>query len=192
MTVAEVLATPKWSGNWFDRNGHAWSATDIARLRLLSEAGVDPTKAADAIGRPPSAIAWRARNEGFAITPEWRRLAAGNRQIVRPEPRIQLAYPYIVRKLDSHADLLAVNKLVPAMPGREDVCQEIMLAMWEGRVTLPQLRASVSTVRSFITFFRRLNFERSGYATSMDAVIPGTNGLRLSDTFSNEDSMWAD
>jgi hypothetical protein len=80
-----------------------------------------------------------------------------------------LSYPYIAVKRDEHADLLAVNALVPAwMPGREDVCQEIMLALWEKQITLEQLKANRVDLRSFVRSFTKANYEAGGFAISLD------------------------
>ena len=87
---------------------------------------------------------------------------------LKAPPRIALAYPFVVKRRNEHADLLAVNALVPrSMPGREDVRQEVMLALWEGTVTLEQLRAP-GALRAFTSAFRRRNDEDSGYAVSLD------------------------
>lgn len=101
-----------------------------------------------------------------------------NGGIYIPEPRIirvkkpQLAYPFIIRRRDEHADLLAVNSIVPRqLPGREDVCQEIMLALWEQKITLDDLLANRARVREFVAAFKRQNMESGGYAISLDVPM---------------------
>lgn len=95
-----------------------------------------------------------------------------------------LAYPYIAVKRDEHADLLAVNSLVPAsMPGREDVCQEIMLALWERRITLDQLKANRADLRAFVRSFTRDNYEAGGYAISLD--VPMRSGQSWHDVLAD-------
>lgn len=192
MSDAEaLLARPRFfNGGWLNTRLN-WTDRDVRELRILCGASVSPEKAADAIGRSPSSIAWRARDAGLVLPAEWSK-------IIRPERkaasglRIQLAYPYIIKKRDGHADLLAVNNIVPhGMPGREDVCQEIMLAMWEGRITVEQLRANAANLRAFIRAFKAANYEASGYATSLDAPVFGTDNLTLIDTISTEHrSVW--
>ena len=89
-----------------------------------------------------------------------------------PKPRairVQLAYPFIAKPRDEHAELLAVNSIVPqGIPGREDICQEIMLALWEKRISIDQLRANKSDVRAFVNNFTRANYESGGHAISLD------------------------
>jgi hypothetical protein len=98
--------------------------------------------------------------------------------VIRPAnlgPRAQLAYPFMVQPRDEHALLLAVNNWVPHyIPGREDICQEIMLAVLDGRVTIDALagRKQMGTkkeIRKFIGSFSRGNYEYGGFALSVDA-----------------------
>ena len=86
-------------------------------------------KSADGLGRPPTSLAWKAREIGLALPADWS-------AIIRPKPkprlirdvRRRLSYPFIIKRRDEHGDLLAVNAPVPrGAPGREDVCQEILL-----------------------------------------------------------------
>lgn len=99
--------------------------------------------------------------------------------------KIVLSYPYLPKKREEHADLLAVNALVPrGMPGREDVCQEIMLAIWEGRTTLVELRQNRMNVRGFMARFRADNLEVGGYAISLDQ--PMHDGRSWHDVLSAE------
>lgn len=93
-------------------------------------------------------------------------------RIYKPvERRINLVYPYVAKPRDEHADLLAVNALIPQMPGREDICQEIMLALWEGRITLDQIKTNRTNLRPFIRSFTKENYESGGYAISLDVPM---------------------
>lgn len=84
-----------------------------------------------------------------------------------------MAYPFIRTQRDEHAELLFVNSLVPqGMPGRDDVVQTIMLALWERQTTVDALKAG--GVSSFIRAFRRENYESGGYAISID--VPRSGG----------------
>lgn len=148
-------------------NNRRWTEAEHANLKTLCQGRVDVEKAASILGRSPKSIAWRASDHGLGPSPEWRALLSGRKGL--GGQRIQLAYPYIIRARDEHADLLAVNSIVPAyMPGREDVCQEVMLALWEKRITLDQLRANSKNLRPFIRQFSAANYENGGYALSLD------------------------
>lgn len=109
------------------------------------------------------------------------------RKITR-ENRVVLAYPYIIQRRDEHTDLLAVNALVPQMPGREDVCQEIMLALWEKKVTVDQIKANRADLRAFIRAFSKENYEAGGYARSLDEPLP--DGRSRYDVLSEADGLW--
>lgn len=168
LTVKELLARPRYGGSWCGTRSH-WTDTDEAQLRVLCEAGADVEKSADALGRSPTSIAHRARDTGLLVPTAWSKLITPKRVAKLTVPRFALSYPFIIRKRDEHADLLAVNSLVPhGLPGREDVCQEIMLALWEGKITLDQLKANRSNVRSFVRAFTVENYEGGGYAMSLD------------------------
>jgi hypothetical protein len=53
-----------------------------------------------------------------------------------------LQFPYIAKPRPEHADILALNDLVPkTLPHhmRSDICQEMMLAVLEGKTTIEQI-----------------------------------------------------
>lgn len=97
--------------------------------------------------------------------------------LIRPQKPAALsepvrAYPFVRVARREHADILAVNALVPkAMPGREDVRQDILVALLERRVTLGELKANSADLRAFLSFFRRINYEAAGCAISLDAPM---------------------
>lgn len=97
------------------------------------------------------------------------------------KPRRDLAYPF-ARALDSGNKLvIEVNELVPHnMAGREDVCQTILLAIVEGKITVDQLRAQRNKIKPFIVGFMKANYEAGGHAISIDE--PRSNGVRLRDS----------
>lgn len=190
-----IAAGPRYpwgdgSGAHYATRSH-WQDADTAKLEVLVAAATTPDKAADVLGRSPTSIAHRARDAGLFLPPEWSKLAAPKRKRVITPPRIQLAYPFIIRKRDEHADLLAVNRMVAQyLPGREDICQEIMLAMWEGTITLAELEAKRENLRAFVRSFRRNNFEQSGAAVSLDAPIRRNHDggdLYLQDVISDDE-----
>ncbi len=119
-----------------------------------------------------SADLWTPANSANIIWPKREHKLKPIR--ISRERRVIIAYPYIVKPSDEHAELLAVNTLVPQMPGREDICQDIMLALWEKKITLDELKANRHRVREFVTAFRRKNMEASGYAVSLD--VPMASG----------------
>ncbi len=178
ISVAHLLSTPRYRHTvggepvWWSARLN-WSAEEKGVLRALCEANAPIGKSADGLGRPPTSLAWKAREIGLALPADWS-------AIIRPKPkprlvrdvRRRLSYPFIIKRRDEHADLLAVNALVPrGAPGREDVCQEIMLALWEGKVTLDDLRRHRGSIRSFVRSFNVANFEAAGYAISLDRPL---------------------
>lgn len=89
----------------------------------------------------------------------------------RNKPRVALAYPFIMKRRDEHTDILAVNDIVPkniAADVRADICQEVMLAVLEGRTTIDALRARRDNAAFFIKKFYRENYEAAGHAISFD------------------------
>jgi hypothetical protein len=168
MNSAEILKHHAYIGAlWLDTRRH-WDAATETKLRILCEAGADVNHSADALGRSPTSIAHRAKDTGLPIPRSWLSIITPKR-IPIVVPRINLSYPFIIGRRNDTADLLTVNSLVPQyLMGREDVCQEIMLALWEGKVTLDQLKANRALVSSFIRKSRRDNYESNGYAISLD------------------------
>jgi hypothetical protein len=102
-----------------------------------------------------------------AIKPRYRAPRKLRTKVLR-ERYVPLQYPFVAKPRDEHADLLAVNVLVPHMPGREDICQEIMLALWEKKITLDQIKANRADLRAFVRGFNKENYEAGGYAISLD------------------------
>lgn len=178
----DMIAKPKFrDGSWWNTRTR-WAYDDSISLQVLCAAGVSIDDAATALGRSPQSVAWRARDTGLALPVDWLALVRKPSKII-VERQPLLSYPYLMVRRPEHADLLMVHRIVPQhLPGREDVCQEIMLAMWEGKVTLDDLIRNRSNLRQFIGAFREKNFERGGFATSLDATVPGTDDLRLIDT----------
>lgn len=171
-----------WTGTW-------WKRPETVALKALCEAKVSLEKSADALGRTPSSIAWRARDSGLVLPPEWRdairtvKKSSGGK-------RVDLCYPYLIEVRGEHADLLAVNALVPrGLPDhmRADVCQEIMLALWQKEVSLEELQADRALVRKFISGFRKANLEGGGYCLSLD--VPMKDGRNWYDVLPDPDTV---
>lgn len=154
-----------WTGTW-------WQRPEIVALSALCEYAAPLEKSADCLGRSPTSIAHRARDAGLILPREWRD-AITKRRPFKPRER-DLQYPYIREVRGEHADLLAVNALVPRnFPDhvRADICQEIMLAIWMKQITLEELREDRTAVQSFVRGFRKSNFEAGGHAISLDVPM---------------------
>lgn len=131
--------------------------------------------AAKASLHSPEAISIEPGMPSVAAIYKRRRVDADfNAIFLRRQRPITLAYPYIVSRRSEHADVLEVNSLVPkSFSGdrRADICQEILLALLEGRTTMEQLRARRDDANFFIKKFWRDNFEMSGHAVSLDSTV---------------------
>lgn len=149
-----------------------WTRPEIVGLTALCEAKAPLEKSADGLGRAPTTLAHRAIALGLSLPKEWR--DAVTKKKLASAPRQALAYPFIVNVRGEHDDLLAVNSLVPrGLPDhmRADVCQEIMLALWQKQVSLEELRRDKSLVRKFVSGFRKANLEAGGYVMSLDVPM---------------------
>lgn len=180
-------------GLWLDTR-RRWADEDLALLAAACDMKLRPGVAADTLGRAPTSLVWKAHELGFVMPREWRALVYSQRE--KLQPRLDLQYPYIVKPDDKHGDLIAVNRLVSRqLPGREDVCQDIMLALWESRTSLDDLKNDHKAVRAFVKAFRKTSFERGGYAESMDVTLHSDSGdgrskyedARYQRTLENED-----
>lgn len=187
-TAADILARrPKYMGAWLD-TGREWDWKARHELKVLASAGADIDRVADILGRSPTSIAWRCKRDNLALPPAWASLI---RRAYKPRPRkprwTPLAYPYVNFRRAENETLLLVNEMVAhALPGREDVCQDIMLAILERGLTPDR-----ATVNEFVRKFRRENYESGGFALSLDVPVPGTDNLLLIDTLTEADSLWA-
>jgi len=183
MNATELLARrSKYVDGWrLDTRTH-WDEQIKQELRILAEADVSIERVADLLGRSPSSIAWRCKTDKIRLPKAW---AA----IIRPasKPRkiwVPLAYPYVNLRRTENETLLLVNEMVAhALPGREDVCQDIMLAILERGLT-----PNREVVNEFIRKFRKQNYENSGYALSLDAMLYDTDRT-LADTLVGESSF---
>lgn len=159
-----------FSCKWLD-NHLRWRPVDEFALSILCEANADIEQTADTLGRKPTTLARRARDVGFTIPTQWAKLIA-------PKGKPVLAaratnYPYIIKRRDEHADLMAVNAVIPAaIPDnmRADICQEIMLAILEGRTTIEMLKSRKGNSTYFIKKFYHDNYEHGGHAISFNGT----------------------
>lgn len=167
-----LLKWKKYGGSWLDKYT-TWQDVDLFKLSVFCEAEVDVEAAADAIGRPPSSLCHRARDDHLILPQQWSRLITPKRKRKRvlTEKTSQLAYPYITNVRPEHADLLTINALIPkSIPDnmRADMCQEIMLALLEGRTTIEALKSRDRSPAYFMRKFYKDNFEQSGHALSFN------------------------
>lgn len=166
---------PKYyDGLWLDQRTR-WADEDLRLLAAACDMKIGYSMAANSIGRSPTTLVHKALELGLNVQRAWRDLIRRPRE--KKAPKVTLQYPYIVKPDDKYNDLIAVNRIVSRqLPGREDVCQDIMLALWESRTSLEELKNDPKAVRAFVKSFRKASFERSGYAESMDATIHSDGG----------------
>lgn len=154
-----------------------WTDQEKDAVRKFINRGNSPTEVAPALGRTARSIAWYARDlDGVKLPPLWSALIAPKRIIT--DRRAPLAYPYIMTQRPEHADILALNDLVPrAYPEhmRADICQEMMMAVLEGTVTIDEIKANRTRSAWFLKKFWMANYEASGRAISFQNVDDGWN-----------------
>ncbi len=144
-----------------------------AALKSFAVANATLEDSANALGRSPTSLIHYARELKIKLPQAWGGRSPRKLKIVR-EPRVEIAYPYIIKPRAEHAELIEINNLIPksiAGDMRADMCQEIMLAILEGRTSLNLLRARKDNTTFFIKKFYRDNFEQSGYAVSFDNQV---------------------
>lgn len=183
--ATELLKRPRfWSGF---NSGRDWAYQDEIYLQVLCIAGTSLEDAAQILGRPATAIAWRASDGGLRLPKAWRVVIASTRKRKPSSPRwVPMAYPFVSKRRTENAQLMEVNGLVAEyLPGRADICQEIMLVLWEGKTTMVELRKQGAGLRSFVRQFYKTNYEASGYARSLDAPLTPNSEFSLMDTLSN-------
>ena len=149
-TAEILLAAP--APNWTQISWY-WSGQELANLQVLAAARSPLKEVSRVLGRTEKAVAYRARELGISLPAEWSRLLRPGK-LRQNEPL--LCYPYVKTVKPDNADLLRANDLVPKrLPAlmRADVCQSMMLALYEGTVTLEELEANKSSVQWFIKQF---------------------------------------
>jgi hypothetical protein len=177
-SAAEQILSVR-AGPWDEWNRNMdWQTDHDAALNLLALANADVEKTGLSLGRSPKALTYRARDLGLEMPAGWAKLI---RPKYTPHPReakVILAYPYIQKARPEHADLLRANSLVPkGLPDwiRADVCQSVMVALYEGSVSLDILEKNQKNVRWFIARFYKEQMPReeiTGFSTSEDDERP--------------------
>lgn len=179
-TIAQyrALKAPRYrNGAWYD-NYTEWTEKDLLELWTLCHANAPLELAAARLARKPSAIAERARTAGLRLSLQWRLVLTVQKSVRVRAPRA-MAYPYLPERKPEHSLLLKVNGFVPAgIPGREDACQALLLALLEGTITPDQLVGvqGVQNRKLFLRAMRRENFEMSGFAVGLDEPIRDEHG----------------
>lgn len=172
VSLGSLISRPMYFDGGYHSTRMWWQRPEDIALKALCEDRVPLVTSAGALGRSPTSIAHRARDAGFRLPGEWKDAITKSQPKAVHRPLMQ--YPYIAKVRGEHADLLAVNALVPhGLPQhlRGDVCQEIMLALWEGQISIEELRSNKSLVSDFIGRARKANYEAGGYALSLDAPM---------------------
>lgn len=173
ISVPALLSRPRYINEGYLSTRLWWGRDEEVALKALCEDEAPLEKSAISLGRSPTSIAHRARDTGLRLPKEWTAAIIKRRPpAVRHAPLMQ--YPYIAKVRGEHADLLAVNSLVPqGLPHhmRADVCQEIMLALWQKETSIEELRGDRALVNKFIKGARAINYEAGGYALSLDAPM---------------------
>ena len=173
LVASHLIAHPIYPNlPWWNSN-FTWSDADQFKLDVFCESDTDVEQAADVLKRRASSLCYKARDLGLTLPSQWARLITPKRKLVARAPTEQaLQYPYIRKARAEHVDILAINDVVPKGIGgdmRADICQEIMVAILEGRTTLDALRAKRASVTYFIKKFTHDNFEQDGRAISFSA-----------------------
>lgn len=151
-----------------------WTREHDVGLALLCKHRTPVTTAADTLARSETSLAHRARKAGLILPDDWRDLL--RKRDLAATPTLKLQYPYIVEVRGEHEMLLAVNALVSrGLPDhmRADVCQEIMLAIWEKTISLDELKRSPKLIGQYVRKAKRENYEACGYALSLDVPMRG-------------------
>jgi hypothetical protein len=107
------------------------------------------------------------RNKAKGITPYLVRKGLAS---YPPRPPV-LTLQSVVRQVQ-RADYGIIDALVPrGVVDREDVIQDVALAVMEGRVSVDELRSNPGLIRRFTGAHRKASFELGGYAVSLDAPM---------------------
>lgn len=154
-----------------------WATQDQSDLRGLCESGVIPKLAADALGRSETSIAHRALHLGLKMPPSWAaNVSKKNQRAKRPR---------ILTRVRAERAVIEVNRIVPQINGRDDICQEILLAILEGQFSIHDLKSDARIIRRYMSGFNTMNLENRGYVTYLDC--PRKDGRSWHDLILVED-----
>jgi hypothetical protein len=154
------------------REDEAFRATTLEALRIYQSS-------------PESRAATSARMKALWADPVWRarQIEAISRADILPT---NVRKGISASALNSATDLMAsVDRVVPTgLPDfiRNDVCQDLMVAVLEGTIKFSELK---SASKLYLTEYRKMFPDKFG-PLSIDAPIAGTDGLTIADTLTNE------
>lgn len=197
VSVPSILVRPRYMDGLPLASRLHWSRPDNVAMKALTEAAADLERSARGLGRTEKNLVNRARDTGLKLPEEWleclypgrlERQAARQRQRDAREkelsrrkianaPMINIAYPYIRSARGEHADLIAINALVPrGVPDhcRADICQELMLEVLEGKTTVAALQKDKSLLHKYLKYYQHEHSMITSYAIALDR--PMSNG----------------
>jgi hypothetical protein len=170
--VRALLSTPRFRGGGWHWTHTTWTERDHHELWVLCWARAPMERVAATLGRSPTSIAHHARDAGLNLPLDWRLVIAAPKAIRKAA--LPMAYPFIREVREEHTLTMKVNAFIPrGVPGREDACQAVLLALTEGTITEDMLVGSAGAAnrRRFLKAMRKENFEMGGYARSLDAPL---------------------
>lgn len=172
VSAPKLLSEPRYVGGAPLDKRTWWKRCDLVALKVCCLENADLEIVSASLGREPRGVADYAWRTGLKIPKEWwGALYKKNRS---KGASLNLQYPYITTVRGEHADLLAVNALVPRALEehiRADVCQEIMVDLLEGKTTIHELQTDKRLIAKYIKAFRLQNTELCGYAISLDRPL---------------------
>jgi len=182
LTKAEAAALqPRYIGA-VQYKGLHWTGVEEYNVRVLAASGVDLEKSADVLGREARTVAQRAHDMRLKMPPSWRVALRG--VIVPKAKSFAVAYPYIIRPRDEHADIMLINSLVPrGLPEwiRADICQDMMVALLSGEIERDKLAASVTPYLRNVLKMHPIKYG----LLSLDAPIGGEDARPLYDVIAD-------
>lgn len=158
-------------------------ADPVRYARFIERQRADREKYRESLRADPAKLA------AFHEANRRRNAKAKPAQKVRAAPREQLAYPY--RAAERSPMLASIMKLIPKGQHPDviaDLCQDLTADICAQVVTLEQL-ADRKVMRRYVTRANRQVLGEYGLL-SLDAVIPGTDSLKLIDTIDSETSIY--
>jgi hypothetical protein len=117
----EILSRPEFAacpggGHYRLNQWRHWSASDVAKLRVLAEAGSPPEASADALGRMEKSIAYKARDLGIKIPVSW--------AAYLPKPKKTCAKPQPVNQEPPQGKKVALSELKMAAMSIDKVAED--------------------------------------------------------------------